>query len=141
MSVELTTEPTGIPALDPILGGGLPRRGIVFVLGIPGTGKTVLVQQLMFATARRGRTALYFSGLSEPHERLVEHLRPFAFFDERLLAQGVQFVSLTSGLEQGADAAVDVVIQTLRRTGAALVVLDGFLGLRGLMGNEREAPR
>ena len=141
MSAESTIEPTGIPALDPIVGGGLPHRGIVFVVGGPGTGKTVLVQQLMFAAARRGQPALYFSGLSEPHERLVEHLRPFAFFDEQLLAQRLQLLSLTAGLEQGADAAVDVVIQTVRRTDARLVIVDGFLGLRGLMEVEREAPR
>ena len=137
----LAAEPTGIPGLDLVLGGGLPQRGIVFVAGGPGTGKTVLVQQLVFAAARRGRPSLYFSGFSEPHERLIEHLRPFSFFDESLLAGGVQLLSLTSAVEQGADAAVDMVVQTTRRTRAGLVVVDGFVGLRRLLDSNREAVR
>ncbi len=43
MDVAATTEPTGIPTLDPIPGGGLPPRGVVFVVGVPGSGKTLLV--------------------------------------------------------------------------------------------------
>src|SRR6478672_8743957 len=100
MSRELLDGPTGVPGLDPILGGGMLRRGMVCIVGGPGTGKTVLAQQLAFATASSGRSALYFSGLSEPHERLIEHLRAFTYFDEGLLAQRVQLLSLSPALEQ-----------------------------------------
>lgn len=126
MTMQPDVELTGVPGLDEILGGGLPRRGIVVIMGAPGTGKTLLVQQLAFAAARAGRKALYFSSLAEPHERLVEHLRPFSFFDERILGKDIQFLSLGSAAEQGADAAAAAVMQTTRRANAGLVVIDGL---------------
>ena len=72
--------PTNIPDLDPLVGGGLPTRGIVFLAGPPGGGKTVLALQLVFGVAQQGHNALYFSGLSEPHDRLIEHLRGLAWW-------------------------------------------------------------
>ena len=50
---------TGIPYLDVLLGGGLPRGAIVMVVGAPGTGKTTLAHQMAFHAARnssRGRS-------------------------------------------------------------------------------------
>jgi circadian clock protein KaiC len=141
METEPISEPTGVPGLDPIIGGGMLRRGMVCLVGGPGTGKTVLAQQLAFAAARRGRPSLYFSGLSEPHERLIEHLRPFSFFDETKLAKDVHLLSLSPAVEQDEDEAVDMVIQTARRTRAGLIVIDGFGTLRRMIQNERETMR
>ncbi len=33
---------TGVPNLDLILGGGIPREDVVLVIGLAGTGKTTL---------------------------------------------------------------------------------------------------
>jgi circadian clock protein KaiC len=127
-----------VPGLDPILGGGLPERGIVFLVGAPGTGKTILAQQVVFALGRRGGQALYFSGLSESHDRLVEHGRSLSFFDESLLADRVQVLSLSSALEEGADAAVSLVVDMARRTRAKIIVVDGLATLRGPLVNEAQ---
>lgn len=120
----------GVPSLEAILGGPLPRRGIVFVVGVPGAGKTLLVQQLAFAAARAGRPSLYFSGLAESNEQLVDHLRPFAFFDAGMLGEGVQLLSLDAALAEGTDAAAATITQTARLARAGLVIIDGFGGLR-----------
>src|ERR671926_466732 len=37
---------TGIDPLDAVLGGGIPQYSAVFVSGLPGTGKTILSQQV-----------------------------------------------------------------------------------------------
>ena len=42
---------TGVPNLDRILGGGLPRRSTLMVIGAPGSGKTILALQFTFHTA------------------------------------------------------------------------------------------
>src|SRR4051812_39584183 len=58
---------TGIEPLDRLLGGGLLRRATAMLIGPPGSGKTILAQQLAFAAARRGETVLYFTGYSDTH--------------------------------------------------------------------------
>ena len=47
---------SGHPRLDAVLGGGLPANAHQPVIGLPGTGKTILAQQYVFAQ-RDARTA------------------------------------------------------------------------------------
>src|ERR1700722_424298 len=60
---------TGVPGLDDILCGGLPRDRVYLVKGDPGAGKTTLAMQFLLEGARRGETGLYIT-LSETREEL-----------------------------------------------------------------------
>jgi circadian clock protein KaiC len=60
---------TGIDGLDDILSGGLTRRRLYLVEGVPGSGKTTLALQFLMAGAREGETVLYIT-LSETEEEL-----------------------------------------------------------------------
>ena len=61
----------GIPGLDDVLGGGLQRRRLYLVEGVPGSGKTTLALQFLLAAASRGETVLYVT-LSETIEEMEE---------------------------------------------------------------------
>ena len=60
---------TGVPGLDDILAGGLTRRRLYLVEGVPGSGKTTLALQFLMAGAGDGETVLYVT-LSETEEEL-----------------------------------------------------------------------
>ena len=49
---------TGAGRFDAVLGGGLPRNSISLIIGLPGTGKTILAQHYVFANAQPSRPAL-----------------------------------------------------------------------------------
>ena len=49
---------TGIDELDEILAGGLPAGSLAVLAGPPGTGKTILAQQLCFSGASDDHPAL-----------------------------------------------------------------------------------
>src|SRR5581483_9310627 len=60
---------SGHRPLDEVLGGGLPDNGITVIMGLPGTGKTILAEHYTFHNATPDRPAVYFSTLSEPLEK------------------------------------------------------------------------
>ena len=60
---------TGIAGLDLVLGGGLTRRRLYLVEGLPGSGKTTLSLQYLLEGVRRGERVLYFT-LSETEDEL-----------------------------------------------------------------------
>jgi circadian clock protein KaiC len=60
---------TGVPGLDEVLCGGLPRHRLYLVDGNPGVGKTTLSLQFLLEGARRGEQCLYVT-LSETKEEL-----------------------------------------------------------------------
>jgi circadian clock protein KaiC len=125
-------EPTGVPNLDLVLGGGLPRGALVILMGAPGSGKTTMANQMAFAAAARGRRVLVLTALSEPTSKLLEHLRGFRFFDMELVGDAIQFLSLEHFLAQGLEATSAALIDTARAERADFVVLDGFRGVPGV---------
>ena len=61
MSVPIETTPrfaTGVPGLDKVLHGGLPRCALVLVEGPPGSGKTTMALQFLIQPVRAGESCL-----------------------------------------------------------------------------------
>lgn len=128
---------TGIAELDLVLDGGLPTGSLVVVAGGPGTGKTILAQQVCFANATPERKAVYYTTFSEPHAKLVRYLEPFDFFEAGALEERVDFVNLESLLlhegGEGADAlapAVTEIVRTCFERRPCVVVIDSAKALR-----------
>jgi circadian clock protein KaiC len=60
---------TGIPGLDDVLHGGLPRGHLYLIEGDPGTGKTTVALQFLLEGLRSGEPGLYVT-LSESKQEL-----------------------------------------------------------------------
>ena len=60
---------TGVPGLDEVLGGGLPKGCLYLCEGPPGVGKTTLSMQFLMEGMKRGETCLYVA-LSETRREL-----------------------------------------------------------------------
>lgn len=68
-SVSIEKLKTGIPELDSVCRGGLPKGRIHLVEGRPGTGKTTLGLRFLMEGAQAGKKALYIT-LSETEPEL-----------------------------------------------------------------------
>jgi circadian clock protein KaiC len=119
---------SGVPGLDEVLGGGFLRGGVYLVLGVPGSGKTILANQLAFHRAQRGERVLYVSVLAESYARLFAHLERLAFFDEMHVASTIHYVSAYNALEEaGLQGLLDILRLELRERQASVLVLDGLV--------------
>jgi circadian clock protein KaiC len=123
---------TGVPNLDAVLGGGIRRGAIAMIVGLPGTGKTIMAQQIAFAQARAGDAVLYLTGYAETPAKMLSHDAAMTFFDPSLIGDRVHFVSLADLLKRGATATEKAILDAARTHGARLLVLDGFAALRRL---------
>lgn len=131
---------TGVPGLDTVLSGGIPAGALVIISGSPGAGKTVLTQQICFNLAARGAgRAVYFSTLSEPHDKLLRQLETFSFFDTRYLGDTVLLFALQEFLKQGLEATAEVIVQTTRQQRAHLVCIDGYRTIEAICKGEAES--
>ncbi len=124
---DITRVATGVPNLDAILHGGLPKGSVTVVSGAPGSGKSILSQQVGFHNASAQSRALFFSTLSEPTAKTLRHLRPFAFFDAKKMESAVQFVDLGVMLRtQALEAVSSLIMEQVKKVKPTLVVIDSF---------------
>src|SRR3989339_602708 len=70
---------TGIPGLDSLIGGGIPRGNLVVLSGDPGSGKTVFCWQFLYeGITKYNENAVYVS-LEETEETILEGAEKFGW--------------------------------------------------------------
>jgi KaiC/GvpD/RAD55 family RecA-like ATPase len=84
---------SGDDGLDLIVGGGLPINGINLITGLPGSGKTLLCQQFIFAGATAERPAIYFTTVSEPFEKIIRYAQTLSFFDGQAIGRSIFYAT------------------------------------------------
>ena len=125
--VRIQRLPTGVPGLDEILGGGLPEYSFNIIAGAPGSGKTTLAHQIMFANATKRSPALYFTVLGEPAIKMLRYQQQFSFFDVSKIDGAIRFVNLSQVvLENDLGAVLDEIVKEVEAANARIVVVDSF---------------
>ncbi|MEX2109330.1 MAG: ATPase domain-containing protein [Gemmatimonadaceae bacterium] len=119
--------PSGVPGLDVVLGGGLPEYSFNLLAGGPGSGKTTLAQQIVFANATVERPALYFTVLGEPTLKMLRYQRQFSFFNPDLAGSAIQYINLTSEVVDGdLSGVLERIVSETERAKPGVVVVDSF---------------
>jgi circadian clock protein KaiC len=130
---------TGVPGLDDVLGGGLPEFSFNLVVGGPGSGKTTLVHQIMFANATAERPGLYFTILGEPPLKMLRYQQLYSFFDPAKVNGTIRFVSLGEAvMQQGLSSVLDSIVRQVEAASPGIVAVDSF---RSMMRTVRGAER
>lgn len=127
---------TGVERLDEILDGGIPHYSQVFIVGMVGTGKTILTQQCLFANALLDHTGLYLTTISEPSIKVVRYMQAFDFFDKDLFGKKVVYADIGGLVSaqgwRGAIAGIDSMVKTYR---PFVVAIDSYRAIRDIVGD------
>lgn len=127
MTVRLLS---GNGPLDRVLGGGLPGNAINLIIGVPGSGKTIVAQQYVFKNGTAERPAVYFSTVSEPLEKILRFGQTLEFFDSKAIGSSVFYEDLGETLNQnGLPGVEERVAAVLKERHPGLIVIDSFKAL------------
>jgi circadian clock protein KaiC len=123
--------PSGVPGLDEVLGGGFPEFSFNLIAGGPGSGKTTMAHQIMFANASAQRKALYFSIIGEPPIKMLRYQQQYDFFDAAKVGDDlVRFIHLGDlALAEGMAKVLEAIEQELEKSNPGIVVVDAFRAL------------
>ncbi len=122
---------SGIDGLDTLLKGGFVAGASYVVQGRPGSGKTILANQIGFNHLRNDGHVLFATLLAEPHYGLFQFLSTLSFFDKTQIGGNIQFVSAFDTLENdGLDQVVKLLRREISRQKSTLMILDGLLNAR-----------
>ena len=125
--VAIEKLPSGVPRLDDVLGGGVPEYSFNLVAGDPGSGKTTLVHQIIFANATRQRPAIYFTILGEPALKMLRYQQQFTFFDLKKVNTAIHFINLSrEAMEKDLSKVLETIVGHVERIHPAIVAVDSF---------------
>ncbi|MGQ9577553.1 MAG: RAD55 family ATPase [Candidatus Aminicenantales bacterium] len=124
---------TRVPNLDRILGGGLAANSLVLVSGNPGSGKTVLTNQIVYGLTNPKRKALIVTTVSEPLSRLLRYIQEFSFFDVEKVAEAVIYEDIGPYLlGTNGEKAWERMEELILKTQPAFLVIDSIRAVHDL---------
>lgn len=132
---ELQVIPTGIPNLDTILGGGVPAYSLNIIAGKPGTGKTIMAQQILFNYVRDypKAKALYLTTFSEPTIKVLRYMKHFSFFNANDFGERLLYRDLGRFIRDHPVTEVTEYVLSLVATNRPdLMAIDSFRAIRDM---------
>lgn len=135
---------TGVANLDHLLGGGLPANTLNILAGEPGTGKTILAQQLMFHHVQENpdHRVLYLATLSEPAMKVIRYLQNFSFYDADAFGSKVVYRDVGGYLrEHPPSELLDEIMRLVEEVQPTILCIDSFKAIRDLMPGQENFRR
>ena len=113
--------PMGVPGLDEMLGGGLPRGYSLLVAGPSGSGKSILASAFLAEGVRGGEAGVFVAFEQRPNQ-----LRTRELFD--LIESGQVGLVDTKAPDLSIDEIVLRIMSEVRRLDATRIVIDSLSG-------------
>ena len=137
MTTTIERLETGVPGLDTLTHGGIPRGRSTLICGRSGTGKTILGLQMATHLATRGYPAIVLA-VEEPVDDMLTTARALGFDVDRMVAERKLVIADTMRPMDGATLVagdydlfglVHRIEGLVRETNARVIVLDSITAL------------
>jgi circadian clock protein KaiC len=115
----------GVAGLGEMLGGGVYRGSTTLVIGISGTGKSIIATQFLNEGARQGEKGLFIT-LDETPEAFVRNAESLGFEMQKQVEEGHLKIAYESPLELDLDEHFALVAEAIENSGVKRVVIDSL---------------
>jgi len=142
-----TKTATGVPGLDQMTGGGLPRGRTTLLVGGPGSGKTILALQFLVHGAEVENETGIFVAFEETPARIVGNAEGFGWNLPGLMGRKLHFVDAQPSPDLVQSGTFDlsgmlaVLESKTRATGARRIVFDALDIMLALLPDEAAKRR
>src|SRR5215211_4362154 len=118
-------------------------NGINLIIGLPGSGKTILCQQFIFAGATEKRPAIYLSTVSEPFEKILRYAQTLSFFARDAIGRSVYYEDLGREVagEDGLTAVIERIAALIKERRPGIIAIDSFKALSAFADDARAFRR
>lgn len=117
----------GIPALDEMMGGGIPAGDSLLLAGPSGSGKTTLAAQFIVEGIKRNEPGIIVAFEEHPQD-YVKHTTKLGLDMEKTIKQNKLGVMYLRPLDLSVDETLFELEQEVARIGAKRVVIDSLSG-------------
>jgi circadian clock protein KaiC len=128
--------PSGIQALDDLLGGGLERGTSTLLVGAPGTGKSTVAVQFALSAALRGETAALFM-FDESVPTMLTRASGMGMDIEPHVKSGRIILRQVDPAELSPGELVSDIRTAVKAKAATVVAIDSLNGYLNAMPDER----
>jgi len=130
---------TGIPGLDDLVDGGIPKGSVTLISGGAGCGKTIFCNQYLWEGLQQGEKVRYIS-LEEPVEDILEDAKVFGWdFDPYI--ENEQFKMVYLKARSGSRGFIEKVNQLASEEGVERLVIDSISVMLGVYGGTQAKKR
>jgi circadian clock protein KaiC len=131
---------TGVPGLDSLIEGGIPKGSTLMVVGRSGSGKTILCSHFLYdgLTAKEEK-GLYIS-FSESKAQFYANVKTLGMdFDKFERQTKFAFLDFASLTKDGIQDALEEILATIRTINPKRVILDSFSAISLAFEHQSEA--
>ncbi len=118
--------PTGIPELDNVIEGGLPKAGLFLVAGTPGSGKTAFSARFLYEGIIKGDKGIYVSFAEGRDAFFSETARSGLDFARADEAGMFLYMDLLTVKNEGIPAVIQSIVDAVLDFKASRLVIDSF---------------
>ncbi|MFH0954571.1 MAG: ATPase domain-containing protein [Candidatus Micrarchaeota archaeon] len=137
--VEPDRAHSGIPGLDDLLNGGVPRGNLVVVSGDPGSGKTSFCLSFLYYGATRFNEPGVYISLEESEEEIIKEASYFGWDLAPLIKQRKLLISAVNLYDF--DKLKNAIEDAVERIGAKRIIIDPGVVFRMFFEKELEARK
>lgn len=116
---------TGIPGLDAMMDGGIPRGTVSILSGASGTGKTILAVNFIYAGLRAEENTVYLSFEENP-QQIIRGTRELGLNLDKYIEKGLLDILYVSPMELDVDEYIYKIIKLVEEKGAKRLVIDSI---------------